>query len=69
MTNYDPLEGDVTFHDMGILATVTPNDPIKKNPWLSATVKNVRFITKINLVYYRPTKIADEFRNLMLTAN
>jgi hypothetical protein len=34
MTNpvhHDSLEGNMTFHDMGILATVTPKDPIKKS--------------------------------------
>jgi hypothetical protein len=60
--NIDTLDGNGTFHGMGIVAAITPSDPIKKKiPRLSATLEDVKSIAKINLSYYRsPTnRIAD----------
>jgi hypothetical protein len=60
--NIDTLDGYGTFHGMGIVAAVTPSDPIKKKiPRLTATMEDVKSVAKINLSFYRsPTnRIAD----------
>jgi hypothetical protein len=60
--NIDTLDGNGTFHGMGIVAAVTPSDPIKKKfPRLTATMEDAKYYAKINLSFYRsPTnRIAD----------